>query len=448
MCYLPLRATDPSRGFHDNGPMDVRAPWTGPGHEGEQRMQRYLIALGTVVFVLALFMGCTGLLQLPGVYLFLTLMLLYSWVALAYFNYRYIRQEEFLHLLDSAIETEAPLAPTLFAYLRDRPRSLWRDFWTGLLLFMLLPGYYWFWHKRHRYEAKVERVAQMLRAGHSLSHALLAAPGVVDRETLLAVAVGEPSGQLLPCLRSLPRWRTAPLWIDATPRLLYPLVMLLVINAVLGFLMIFIIPKFEKIFADFKVALPEVTVLLIDFTRSFLFRGGWVALALLLFLGMTLMFFVSPSIYWRVPLLGRLYRMHAQGRVLKLISLLLEAGYSLPMALGLLADIGYFPGAVRRRLGAALGAVTQGEPLADSLRRSDLLPAAMAPLVQSAERAQHLPWALSELGDTLVRRALRVTERLTAAFFPLAVFLTGLVVGAIALALFLPLITLINEVGR
>src|SRR5579864_7005283 len=84
-----------------------------------------------------------------GVLALVLLSAIYGWVVFAFFHYRYVRQEEFLHLLTTAAETEAPLAPALWAYVNDRPHSELREFWTAMLLLFVLPGYYWMWHRRH-----------------------------------------------------------------------------------------------------------------------------------------------------------------------------------------------------------------------------------------------------------------------------------------------------------
>src|SRR5437588_12844468 len=107
-------------------------------------------ALGGVV-LLGLLGGVLVGFGLVGLPVLLLLSLVYGWVLYAYFHYRAGRQEEFLHLLAAAAESGAPLAPALRAYLEDRPWGGWRAFWAGLLLFLVLPGYYWVWHRRPAY---------------------------------------------------------------------------------------------------------------------------------------------------------------------------------------------------------------------------------------------------------------------------------------------------------
>lgn len=371
----------------------------------------------------------------------------YGYVFFTFFRYRFARQEELVYVLAAAAEAGAPLAPALWAYVRDRPRDDWRTFWMVVVLFFVLPGYYFYW-RRHNFDHKVYRLATMLETGHSLHDAVRAARGAMPREVLLAAAVGESTGELATCLRLAPRWRLTPVWVDSGPRLFYPLLLLLSVYGIFAFLMLFIFPKFQKIFSDFKLRLPPLTEFIVTMGQYVQREGGWlvlsaVPLALLAAVGM-----LSPTFRWYCPGVRRLARMHSQSRLLRMLGLLLGAGKPVPEALTIIIDSWYFRGTTRKRLIRARTAVEQGNSLADSLYNHGLLPQHMYALVQAAERARHLPWALSELGDTLARRAVRISQRLSLAIFPIAVLAVGIFVACVAFGMFMPLITLINEVGR
>jgi type II secretory pathway component PulF len=371
----------------------------------------------------------------------------YAYIVYAFFRYRFLRQEELANVLAAAADSGAPLAPALWAYLRDRPRDEWRTFWMALLLFFMLPGYYFYW-RRHNYETKVEQLASMLENGFPLPEALRAARGVASREIALAAAVGASTGKLGPSLRLAPRWRLAPVWMESAPRLLYPVFLVVVIYLILSFLMVFMIPKYEKIFADFKLKLPPMTDFLIMCARWFT-RYAAPFLLLVVPVGiLAVMSLFSATVRWYFPGLGRLQRMHTQSRVLRMLSVLLEAGKPLPQALDVLADSGYFRGTALYRLARAQQRLQQGEPLAASLYRVGLLPRSLVPLVDAAERARNLPWALGELGESLARRAVRFSERLCLAIFPLTIIAAGALVGCVAFGMFTPLISLLAQVGQ
>ena len=74
--------------------------------------------------------------------------------------------------------------------------------------------------------------------------------------------------------------------------------------------------------------------------------------------------------------------------------------------------------------------------------------AATVPLLKAAERAGNLPWTLAELAENLARRTLVRARRLSLAAFPVPIIALGLVVGFILFAVFVPAITLMQELGR
>ncbi len=413
------------------------------------RVKRMLGISATVVGMLLLFAGL-GVLMVyaglaPGLPLLLVLLLLYGWVLFAYLHYRQGRQQEMVHLLSTAAESQAPLAPVLWAYLHDRPQGPLREFWTALLLFFVLPGYYWVWHRRHSFDQKVARVAYYLEMGDSLPNALRAAPGVVSPEMALAVQVGQHTGRLAYCLRcSLPR-RLGAVWMEVAPRLLYPVLLFIFLTFLGAFWATVILPRMGRIFTDLNVDMPEATVRLVALTD--LLRDYSDVLALGFFGLVTLIALVvaSPTLRWHLPVVGRYYRRHVQGHVLKMLAVLVGAGTPVPEALALLADSGHVAGVVRRRLHRVRRRVEEGEPLADSLRRGRLLPRPLVPLVRAAERAGNLPWALAELGELLVERTIRALRRFSQFLFPLLVVGIGVLVGISVIGMFMPIIDIITK---
>lgn len=406
--------------------------------------------IGLVLIALALAAGILFVFKAAGLLILAVMAFFYGWIGFAFLHYRYVRQEELLHVLATAAEGNVPLAPALWAYLRDRPRDTWRQVIEAaildVVLFAVLPGFFLLF-PRDRYDRKVYRVAAALEHGRPLYAALRVAPGVAARETLLAAAVGESTGQLGLCLRNAPRWRLAPLWLEAAPRLIYPLMLLVGVNVIFTFLMIFIIPKYQKIFADLHVALPESSELIFSVGQTVYSQPGLIVLGTFAAVVLVSLPIAFPAVRWHFPLIGGLYRMHTRGRVLRMLALLLDAGKPLPRALVVLAESGYFPPAVAWRIEWARLKVEQGEPLADSLHLAGLLPASMIPLLNAATRARNVSWALTELGDALGKRSVRTARRIVMAVFPITVFVCGVLVGFVAFGMFVPLVTLISEVG-
>jgi general secretion pathway protein F len=399
----------------------------------------YLLLLCGVLLGMSMPMG------MPGVCL---LLLIYGWVIYAFVQYREGRQQELTHLLCTIAEAQAPLAPALWAYLDDRPRGTLREFWTAILLFFLLPGYYWIWHRRHTFERKIARVAQHLEMGETLADALDQSPGVVARGTILAVRIGEKTGRLAESLRSaLPRRLTA-LWLEMLPRFLYPMLLVGFMIGLTSFWMTNVLPKMERIYGDFDLELPEATQRLTNFGAFVLEHLGILFLLMLISGGLAVLIFSSSYVLWYVPILGRLYRRHQQSNVLKLLSTLLRVDMPAPASVEMLAKSSYFSRVVRRRLQVVATHLQQGEPLALTLQRDGLLPKSMTALVQASERMHNLPWALNELGESMGERTVRTLRRMSQVAAPLLVIGVGFLVALEVLGIFMPVIEIVTRLSE
>src|SRR5262249_27413498 len=272
-----------------------------------------------------------------------------------FLHYRQCRQEEFLQVVTAAAAAEAPLAQALGAYLRDRPRGPLHEFWVMLLLFFVFPGYYWVWYRRSNYDDKLERVAILLEEGHSLHPALRETPGVASRTTLLAVALGEQTGQLARCLQALhnpARNRVALLWLEMVPRFAYPLFLLWLICGILQFWTTYILPKYERILNDFQLSLPDATERVRELSE-FSPEDAWVlGLAGPGLACLVRRLLLSPTVGWCFPVGGHRHRGYVRSQILHALAFLLQLQRPAPEALGLLAASGSFVAPARRRLEA------------------------------------------------------------------------------------------------
>jgi type II secretory pathway component PulF len=369
----------------------------------------------------------------------------YAWVLYAFFNYRQGRQEEFRHLLAAAVETNTPLVPALYAYVRDRPQGVVREFLIAAPLFIILPGYYWIWHRMHHFDSKIEDVAYHIEQGCSLSEALERTPGVVARETGVAISIGEATGQLAQCLRREPARGLGTIVLEILPRFLYPLLLLTCLSGFNFLWFTLVAARMQRIFADFSLKLPAQTLFVFEMQRWLpMFLGGF----LLVVIGLCCLLYFVPTLCWYFPGLGRLYAIGVQGSIMRLLAVLVDVGKPLPEALGLLAGSSFFAGAVSRRLKMAGVQMSQGEPLADSLEKNQLLPRSMAPLVRSAQKARNLPWALTELGEVQASRLVRIARRISIVLSPIAVVAVGALAGFVVVALFLPLLSIMGELAK
>jgi type II secretory pathway component PulF len=213
---------------------------------------------------------------------------------------------------------------------------------------------------------------------------------------------------------------------------------------VLNFVVIFIVPKFEKIFLDFKMKLPAETEMMI-FGSRWLGKYWYIPVfaGVLLIVAANLLV-LSSRFRWYFPFVGGFYRQHARGHFLHVLGLMMETGRPLPQILGCLVESRFLPTAIADRVHSLMYQVQQGEPFADSLVRCGLAAKHQYALIVSAQKAQNLPWALQSLGDSLIRRSAQMSHRISMIVFPILVLACAGLVAFVAIALFSPMIELLE----
>jgi type II secretory pathway component PulF len=409
----------------------------------------FLWITGGIILFAGLEAGLHAIGIATGVIGILLLLLGNGWAVYAFLRYRQGLQDELAQVLTAAVNAGAPLASAVKSYANDRPGRGKFRMALEALAYVAFPlyGYVRLCAGTRRFNRLVEDLAVRLEAAQELSKALRLVPGVSSRAFRLAAAVGESTGSLGSCLRSASEERWTAAWLEIAPRIVYPFVILLFVGVLSIVVWVKIIPKFIRIFADFGEKLPSVT-------QAFVAAYSWIdeyseLVSLSFFLGMIALAAViaSPTVRWRIPLLGRLYRWTIQAEILRALGLLLGAGRTVPQALEILCSSKDLPFVVQRRLSLAVGAVERGDSLDSALERADLLPAMMGPLVRAAERARTLPWAVKELGDHLAGRAFRLMRRMSLVAAPLSIVAIGGLVVFTALTVFMPMIRLMWSLG-
>ena len=385
----------------------------------------YLIAATAIAFwlaILALDSKAVGAVLVMGGFVFLFAAVMGGTLIVA--RDRATRQDALLSVLAIAAERGMPLAPAILAF---------ADQYRGLSFRRLMA------------------LAAWINWGTSLPEALARSGKLVSRDAILLTWVGHAAGTLPRALRMAASTRSnqLPIWAAISARLSYIITLLLVMQTITGFIMYFIVPKFEAIFNDFGVSLPRITIFVIDVSHTIIKYGlltGWIPLielGLLVFLPLS---FLSWSNY-TVPLFDRLLGRRHTALVLRSLALTVEGGK--PIAQGLSALTQHYPTRwVRRRLLSVEKEVGEGADWIESLTHHRVIRPTDAAVLRSAAEVGNLAWALMELAETAERRLVTRFQMVVQTLFPLVVVLLGLSVFIMAMAYFVPLVALITELTR
>jgi type IV pilus assembly protein PilC len=297
-------------------------------------------------------------------------------------------------------------------------------------------------------------MAATIRGGGSLSDAMTRHPKFFDALYLNMVKAGEAAGALDVVLERLAEYLEKSRKIRGQIRsaMVYPLIIMAVAVGVVSALIVFVVPKFESIFANMLKgqSLPGLTQMVLGISslvqnQLWLLLGSGVLLVWgLRFLGRTA---VGGRIRDRVslamPVLGDLLLKAAVARFARTLGTLLASGVQILNALQITRDTAgnvLVAGAldkVRERVRA-------GEGIAKPLAEQALFPEMVAGMVEVGEETGSLPDMLHRIADTYDEEVDNAVAALTSLLEPLMIVIMAVVVGVIVIALFLPLARIIQ----
>ena len=298
---------------------------------------------------------------------------------------------------------------------------------------------------------RAHMLAALVEGGMPLDAAVARTPLWLGTDLTVAIRTGTALGALGPALeRELESSREMEdVLRPLAPRLWYLAVAITLASGIVTFVMLKIVPVFDRLFLDFDLALPTPTVWLVNMARFVVDLGP---LAMLPYLAIGGMLIAGTLLYLDIfprnlPLLDRMFRRYDGAIVLRNLALAIERSLPMPKALDLIGKV-YTLGSVGRSLIAAGQQVAAGAGWCESLLRTRLIGPADAAVLSAAERAGNLPWAMREVADSLLRREAYRWQWWLNILSPLVTVLFGLCVAMIIIPLFLPLIVLIEAVSR
>lgn len=292
-----------------------------------------------------------------------------------------------------------------------------------------------------RFKAPLSEVRSAVNEGSSLGDAMAKHPKLFDELFVSMVRAGELAGNLDEVLTRLADFLEASQKLKSKIQgaMIYPIVMLVVGVGIMTVLMIKVIPQITSMFTQAGRTLPLNTRILI-FTSGFFGRNIlWIFLvtiiAIVLFMKWSKSKEGKPiwhAFVLRLPVLGELVRTINVGRFARTLGTMLQSGVPMLRAL----DTGkQIVGNVllQRAIEDAKQAVTEGESLATTLRKSGQFPATMIHMTAVGEKAGQLEQMLERVAAAYESEVDTKLSRFTALLEPLMLVIMG---GAVAFIVF------------
>ncbi len=301
------------------------------------------------------------------------------------------------------------------------------------------------------------KVAYSVEGGSTFSEALAQHPKSFDKLYLNMIRAGEAAGKLELILTRLAGFREKAAKIAGKVKsaMVYPAIVLTIAIGITIFLMIFIVPKFEVMFSEMLdgAQLPAITQFVMGISR-WLQNNIIVAIVIVVVLVIAMKFilktekgrfYFDKGIY-NAPIIGLLISRNAISKFSRTLGTLMGSGVPVLNALQIVRDTAGNE-LVSKAVQQVHDAVKEGEPMAPPLQATKIFPDMVISMIEVGEETGKLPDMLEKIADTYDEEVDNAVSALTSMIEPLMIVFLAVIVGGIVIALFSPLITIIQTLG-
>lgn len=298
-------------------------------------------------------------------------------------------------------------------------------------------------------------VWQEVEAGSSFSEALARYPKTFDRLYVNIVKAGETGGVLDVILDRLSSFleKSVRLRKKVIGASIYPIAVMSIAGLILSVIMIWVIPSFQKMFQEIGVTLPAATRLLLglaDIVKSYWYLIPGIPFAFWATLKLATRGprgrLVIDKLKIRLPLFGMIIRKSTIARFSRTLGTLIASGVPILDALAIVKEsIGNR--VVADAIENVHGSIREGESIAGPLAQSHVFDAIIVNMIEVGEETGELDKMLLKIADNYDDDVDVAVDSMTSLLEPLLIVGMGLVVGFIVIALFLPLVELIENLG-
>jgi type IV pilus assembly protein PilC len=286
-----------------------------------------------------------------------------------------------------------------------------------------------------------------VESGATFADSLRKHPKQFDRLYCNMVAAGEVGGILDEVMNRLAAYmeKAQRLKRKVKSALTYPVIVLGIAGVVLAVILIFVIPVFQKMFADFGSALPAPTQMVIDlseFVKSYF---------LAIIGGMVVAVFIFKKYYktetgkrtvdrllLRAPVFGPLLRKVAVAKLTRTLGTLINSGVSIIEALNVAAGTSGNK-IVEEAIYKVRYSISEGRTIAQPLHESGIFPNMVVQMISVGETTGALDQMLNKIADFYDEEVDTAVDALTSMIEPFMIVFLGGTVGTIIIAMYLPI---------
>lgn len=293
-------------------------------------------------------------------------------------------------------------------------------------------------------------VKEKVEQGTTLAEALAEHPKIFDDLFVNMVAAGETGGILDIILERLAVYleKTDDLRRQVKTAMIYPGVVVGAALIVTSILMIFVIPTFAEMFADFGAALPAPTRIVMSISNFFvtyypaLFLAGFLSFwSFRKFSATDRGKEVLHPIYLKLPVFGEIIRKVAVARFTRTLGTMLSSGVPVLDALKICARTAGNK-VVEREITVVRASISEGKTIAEPLADSVIFPGMVVSMISVGENTGALDAMLSKVADFYEAEVENAVTAMKQLIEPIMILVLGTLIGGLVVAMYLPIFKL------
>lgn len=304
-------------------------------------------------------------------------------------------------------------------------------------------------------KAAIKNVQSNVEKGETLSSAMRSEGDIFPSLLVSMVAAGEASGSLETAIErmAIQFEKDAKISGMVKKAMIYPIILIVVMIGVVIAMMMFVIPNFMDMFEGLDAEMPFMTVMVINMS-NFILDKWW--LLILIVVGIVFAYksyyktdagrHVIDRLKIKIPVFGVLTVKTACARFSRIMSTLLSAGMpmisAIEIAAGTMDNVLFRDALQKVRSGVALGM-----GFSQQIGVTRLFPAMLVHMVGIGEETGNIEDMLTNVANYYDEEVELATQSVTALMEPMIIIVMAVVVGALVLAIYQPMITLYSTLG-
>lgn len=297
-------------------------------------------------------------------------------------------------------------------------------------------------------------IKETVEGGSTLADALKRHPKVFDDLYVNLVAAGEVGGILDTILNrlSVHMEKTEILKRKVKGAMVYPIIVMVVAIVVIAVLLLFVIPIFEKMFAEFGKELPAFTRLVIDISN---WLKKWIIPVigvLIVFTFLFRRFYKTPkgrllvdSLILKAPVFGDLIRKVAVARFTRTLGTMISSGVPILDGLDIVARTAGNK-IVQNAIETTRKSISEGKNISEPLAQTRVFPPMVVQMIAVGESTGALDSMLGKIADFYDEEVDAAVDALTSMLEPMLMVFLGGTVGALVVAMYLPIFTMASAI--